>query len=142
CERCELPDLEPLTITDLKRQFEDSFGKGAVALKADPEKEMVKVTVTTPDGELNGAIKVHPVGEVEEEQEVKPKFLPLPVCLPADPELVWVLARTENLSPDEACIMLNKVQDDFWASKAGQKLIRDRVDRSFPEFVARVPSKL
>jgi hypothetical protein len=35
---------------------------------------------------------------------------------------------------------LTKVQEDFWASKAGQKMIRDRVERSFPEFVARVPA--
>jgi hypothetical protein len=26
----------------------------------------------------------------------------------------------------------------FWASKSGQKLLRDRVERSFPEFIARV----
>jgi hypothetical protein len=27
---------------------------------------------------------------------------------------------------------------EFWASKTGQKLIRDRAERNFPEFIARV----
>src|SRR4051812_12301318 len=70
------------------------------------------------------------------------KFVPFPVCLPTDPELVWMLGKRENLTAEEAGILLSKVEDEFWASKAGQKLIRDRVERSFPEFVARVPSKM
>ena len=45
-------------------------------------------------------------------------------------------------TPDEAGIALSKAQDDFWASKTGQKLLRDRVERCFPEFISRVPSKL
>ena len=44
------------------------------------------------------------------------------------------------MSPYEAGIALAKVEEEFWASKTGQKLIRDRVDKSFPEFVARVPA--
>ena len=68
--------------------------------------------------------------------------MPFPVALPGDPELIWALAKRENLSSDEAAIALTKTEDEFWASKIGQKLIRDRVERSFPEFVARVPAGL
>ena len=50
------------------------------------------------------------------------------------------LAKRENMTNEEAGLALNKVEADFWASKAGQKLIRDRVDRTFPEFIARVPA--
>ena len=66
--------------------------------------------------------------------------MPFPASLPGDPELIWALAKRENMTNDEAGIALNKIEDDFWASKTGQKLIRDRVDRSFPEFIARVPA--
>jgi hypothetical protein len=42
------------------------------------------------------------------------------------------------MSPAEAGIALTKLEEDFWASKAGQKMLRDRVERTFPEFIARV----
>ena len=35
---------------------------------------------------------------------------------------------------------LTKAGEAFWASKTGQKLLRDRVERSFPEFIARAPA--
>lgn len=141
CEKCELPDLEPETVAGVKQQFEGSFGKGAVALLPNPEKEMLHVEVQLPDATFTGTVKVRPVGEVEEDQEVKLKFVSFPVALPADPELIWTLAKKENMTADEAAITLNKIQDDFWASKMGQKCLRDRVERTFAEFVARVPSK-
>ena len=62
------------------------------------------------------------------------------MCLPGDKELVWMLAKRENLSAEEAGMALTKAEEDFWGSKTGQKLLRDRVERSFPEFIARVPS--
>jgi hypothetical protein len=64
------------------------------------------------------------------------------VALPSDPELVWMLAKRENLNPEEAAVTLAKVEEEFWASKSGQKLIRDRVERTFAEFVSRVPAKM
>jgi len=66
------------------------------------------------------------------------KLVPFPVCLPGDKELVWLLAKRENLTPEEAGIALSKLEENFWASKTGQKLIRDRVERNFSEFIARV----
>ena len=141
CEKCELPDLKAATISEVKEQFETSFGKGAVTVKPDAEKESLKVEVNVGEDTFQGTVKVRPVGEIDEEQEVPLKFVPFPVCLPSDPELVWVLGRHENLTPDEGCIKLTKLQEDFWASKTGQKLLKDRVERSFPEFISRAPSK-
>jgi hypothetical protein len=34
------------------------------------------------------------------------------------------------------------LEEEFWASKTGQKLLGDRVERSFPEFIARVAGGL
>jgi hypothetical protein len=141
CEKVELPDLKAATVSEVKQQFEASFGKGAVTVKPDGEKEALKVEVNVGEDTFQGIVKVRPVGEINEEQEVPLKFIPFPVCLPADPELVWVLGRHETLTPDEGCIKLTKLQEDFWASKTGQKLLKDRVERSFPEFISRAPSK-
>lgn len=46
------------------------------------------------------------------------------------------------MTPDEAVIALSKAQEGYWESKGGQKSLRDRVERSFPEFMNRVPSKM
>ena len=45
-----------------------------------------------------------------------------------------------NMTPEEGGVALTKIEDDFWASKMGQKLIRDRVERCFSEFIARAPA--
>ena len=98
-----------------------------------------------PDGrQFSSQIKVNPNALTEEniEEEIVLKFIPAPVSLPGDPELVWYLARRETMTPDELGIALEKLEDDYWASKAGQKLIRKGTERSFPEFVARVPSAM
>ena len=143
CTRVELPDLKPATVMEVKRQFAASFGEGKVSVKADPEEESLNVEIKLPDTTLTSRIKVGAVAtEESDEQEITLKFISFPVCLPSDPELIWTLAKRENLMADEAGMLLAKVQEDFWASKSGQKLIRDRVERSFPEFISRVPSKM
>ncbi|MGZ8938025.1 MAG: hypothetical protein ACXW32_02310 [Limisphaerales bacterium] len=144
CSRAEMPDLETQTVAEIQRQFEESFGKGSVSVVAHPKKQAVTVEVVM-DGEvLEGVVKVGATsnGEADEDQEFKPKFVPFPVSLESDPELVWTLARGENLTPEEAAITLAKAQEDFWASKQGQKLIRDRVEKTFAEFVSRAPAKM
>jgi len=143
CSSAEVPDLEAASVQEIQRQFEESFGKGAVSIIPHPKKQAATVEVIV-DGEvLEGVVKVgvNGNGEADEEQEFKPKFVPFPVSLESDPELVWSLGRGENLTPEEAAITLTKTQEDFWASKQGQKLLRDRVERNFAEFVSRVPSK-
>jgi hypothetical protein len=143
CERCELPDLEPKTLAEVTGQFEQSFGKGKVSVVPRPAKQAATVEIVMPDESFEGVIKVKAANSEEsEEPEFKPKLVPFPVCLPGDPELVWILGRAETLGPDEACRALLKAQDDFWGSKAGQKLLRDRVERSFPEFILRAPGKM
>ncbi len=146
CSRVELPDLEAKTIAEVKAQLAASFGDGDVTLKPDKKEKTLQVEVSLPDGtQFSSEIKVGAVSadaQEEGEPEVTLKFVPFPVSLPGDKELVWLLAKRENLSPDEAGIALSKVEEEFWASKTGQKLIRDRVEKCFPEFIARVPGGL
>jgi hypothetical protein len=143
CQRAELMDLKAESIDEVKEQFEASFGKGAVSIVPHPGKKAASVEVVTPNGTFEGVIKVN--GSVEkngDDGEARPKFVPFPVALEADPELIWMLARDERMTPDEASVALGKAQDGFWESKAGQQHLRDRVERAFPEFIAKAPSKL
>jgi hypothetical protein len=142
CAKVELPDLEAKTIDDVKLQLNAAFGDGDLTIKPDRSEKNLAVEVALPDGtQLSTTIPVRPVAPEESgEQEVALKFVSFPVSLPGDPELIWSLAKRENMSPDEAGIALSKAQDDFWASKTGQKLLRDRVERCFPEFISRAPA--
>jgi hypothetical protein len=142
CTRVELRDLEPKSIEEVQKQLKQSFGESDITLKPNKKEKTLAVEIGLPDGtQLAGEIRVNPDGTppVSEEQEITLKFIPFPVCMPGDKELVWMLAKRENLSPDEAGIALSKAEEEFWASKTGQKLLRDRVERSFPEFISRVP---
>ena len=142
CEKVELPDLEPQTVQSVQKQFSETFADGDVVIKPNKKEKTLSVEVSLPDGnQFSSEIKVRPLApEASDEQEIALKFVPFPVCLPGDQELVWLLAKRESMTPDEAGIALTKIEDDFWASKTGQKLIRDRVDRCFPEFIARAPA--
>jgi len=143
CTRVELPDLEPKSIAAVKTQLAAAFGEGDVTLKPDRKEKTLAVEVALADGgQFSGQIPVNPNAgaELSEEQEISLKFIPFPVSLPGDAELVWLLAKHENLSSEEAGIALSKVEEDYWASKSGQKALRDRVERIFPEFISRVPA--
>jgi len=143
CAKVELPDLEPKSLEEVKTQLAASFGQGDVTLKPNRKEKSVAVEVSLTDGtQFSGEIKVNPNAgaEASEEQEITLKFVPFPVCLPGDKELVWLLGKRENMSPEEGGMALTKAEQEFWASKTGQKLLRDRVERSFPEFIARVPA--
>jgi len=144
CAKIELPDLEQKTVEDVKLQLAASFGDGDITVKPNKKEKSLTVEVSMPDGgQFSSEVKVGPVAAADsEEQEVTLKFVPFPVCLPGDTELIWFLAKRENLSPEEGGIALSKIEEEFWASKTGQKLIRDRVERNFPEFIARVPAGL
>lgn len=142
CKRTELPDLEKKTLNEVKEQFEASFGKGTVSVVPHTAKEAVTIEVETPDGIFEGVIKVGAnVGDGEGDDELKATFVPFPVAMETDPELVWMLARDERMTPSDAAIALTKAQENFWESKAGQQHLRKRVERTFPEFIAKVPSK-
>jgi hypothetical protein len=144
CDRIPLPDLEAKTLEEVKQQLVAGFGDVDMEIEPDESGKSLAVDVSLPDGtQFHKIIPVRPVApEASEEEEVTLKFVSLPVSLPGDPELIWALAKRENMTNEEAAIALTKIEDDFWASKAGQKLLKDRVDRTFPEFIARVPAGL
>lgn len=144
CERIPLPDLETKTLEEVKAQLIAGFGEADLDIEPNEDGKGLRVDVSLPDGtQFHSRILVRPLApEGSDEPEVTLKFVPFPVALPGDPEMIWALAKRENLNPDEAAIALTKIEDEFWASKTGQKLIQDRVERSFPEFIARVPAGL
>ena len=86
---------------------------------------------------MSNRVKVDPTVA---EEEVKVPFVPFPVSLPEDPELVWLLARREDLGPDEAARSVAKIEEEFWATKKGQQLQRDHVEKTFAEFIVHVPA--
>ena len=142
CERIELPNLEEKTLEEVKAQLLAGFGDADLEIEPNEDGKGLRVDVSLPDGtQFHSRILVRPPGaETGDEQEITMKFVAFPVALPGDAEMIWALAKRENMTNDEAGIALNKIEDEFWASKTGQKLIKDRVERSFPEFVARVPA--
>ncbi len=143
CKRTELPDLDKKSIEDVKKQFEESFGKGTVAVVPHPGKKALTVEVETPNGIFEGVVNVGAKVEIDPEagEAEKITFIPFPVAMETDPELIWMLGRDERLSPEEAAISLAKAQESFWESKAGQEHLSKRTERTFPEFIAKVPSK-
>jgi hypothetical protein len=142
CERIALPDLEEKTLEEVKQQLVAGFGDADLDLEPNEDGKGLRVDVSLPDGtQFHSRILVRPNGpEESDEPEVTLKFVAFPACMPGDQELIWALAKRENMTNDEAAIALTKIEDDFWASKTGQKLLRDRVERSFAEFIARVPA--
>jgi len=142
CERIELPDLEAKTLEEVKQQLIAGFGDADLEIEPNDDGKGLRVDVSLPDGtQFHSRIPVRPPGAAtSDEQEITMKFVAFPVALPGDQELIWELAKRENMTNEEAGIALTKIEDDFWASKTGQKLLKDRVERSFPEFIARVPS--
>jgi hypothetical protein len=143
CERIALPDLEAKTLEEVKQQFAAGFGDADMDIEPAEDGKALNVDVSLPDGtQFHSRIPVRAVAPETDEPEITLKFTAFPVALPGDPELIWALAKREDLTNDEAAIALTKIEDDFWASKAGQKLLKDRVERSFPEFIARVPAGL
>lgn len=139
CEKGSLPDLQPETVAQLQTQLAGNFGEANVAITPEEKGDAVAVEIVLPDRVITSTLKVRPEG-AEDEEEVKPPFVPFPVSLPEDPELIWALARREDLGPDEAARSLAKIEEEFWATKGGQKLLRDRTERSFAEFIAHVPA--
>jgi hypothetical protein len=134
--------LEPKTLEEVKQQLVAGFGDADLDIEPNEDGKGLRVDVSLPDGtQFHSRILVRPPGAAgSDEQEITLKFVSFPVALPGDAEMLWALAKRENMTNDEAAIALTKIEDEFWASKAGQKLIKDRVEKSFPEFIARVPA--
>jgi len=139
CEKGSLENLEPETIEALRSQLVASFGEAAnVIITPNEEGDAVAIEIEFPDRTLSSQLKVGP-STLNEETEKMP-MVPFPVALPDDPELVWLLARRENFGPDEAARALSTIQEEFWATEKGLKLIKARVEKSFAEFIANVPA--
>ena len=138
CEKGSLPDAEPATVAEFQNQLEGNFGAENVVVTPQEDGSAVAVEIALPDHIVNTLVKV--VAPGAEEEEVEAPYIPFPASLPADPELVWMLARRENLGPDEAVRTLANIQEEFWASTKGQLLQREGVARSFAEFISNVPA--
>lgn len=137
CDSGAIPDLEPETVATLQNELAAQFGEENVVVTPDEEGKAVAVEIALPDRTISSQVKVDPDAAVE---EVKVPFVAYPVTLVEDPELVWMLGRREDLGPDEAARALGKIQEEFWATKKGQQLQRDGVERSFAEFIINVPA--
>ena len=133
----KLRSLEAAEVYDVKKMMSDVFPEEAVAIHPVVEENCLKIAVELPEGTLEGRFQVEP----EDPKPPKPVFAPFPVCLTADPGLVWEMGRAESLlSETEARIALNNVEDEFWTSKKGLKLLKMHVERTFAEFIERVPT--
>lgn len=139
CEKESLPDLEPTTVADLQGQLAVNFGEDNVTVTPVEDGTALQVEIALPDGVVNRLVKVAPPGSANDAEPTSP-FVPFPVCLPGDPELVWVLGRRENFASEEAARSLSKIEEEFWATKTGQKLQREGVERTFAEFISNVPA--
>lgn len=139
-EKGTVPDATPQTVAELQEQIAATFGGDAeVNVTPDEEGKGVGIEITLPDRTISSEIKVGP-GATEEDGLPKAPFVPFPVTLPTDSELVWVLARREDLGPDEAARALAGIEEAFWSSKAGQQFQRKGGEKTFAEFIANVPS--
>lgn len=143
CRVCPLPDLEEETVKVVASRFEEVFGKDNLEIAVDKEGEKLIVELTLGRTSMNSEIAVNerPLDETDE-PEVKLKYVAFPVALPGDKELVWLMAKKENMSSEEAGIALASVQTEFWETKSGQNQLRKGAERSFPEFINRVPAKM
>lgn len=138
CTEGSLPNLEPETVKEFREQLVSKFTNADVRVEPSEKGDAVAIEIELPDRKITNRLKVVPPGE--EEEDVKAKFVPLPVALPEDPTLFWILARREDLGPDEAGILLTSAEEEFWETKAGLKLQKDRVEKTFAEFIANVPA--
>jgi hypothetical protein len=137
CETGAVPDAEPATVAELQSELAGKFGEKNVAIVADENGAGLEIEIALPDRTVSSRVKVDPAVA---EEEVKVPFVPFPVALPEDPELVWVLARLENLGPDEAMRALASIEEEFWATKKGQQLQREGTEKTFADFIIHVPA--
>lgn len=137
-EKGSLPDCEPATVEEFSNQLKGNFGQENVVVTPQEDGAAVAVEIALPDHIVNSLVNV--VAPGTEEAEVKVPYVPFPVAMPDDPDLIWSLARRENLGPDEGVRALLNIQEEFWATKKGQVLQREGVTASFAEFIANIPA--
>lgn len=139
CAEGSLPDTEPATLAEFKGRLEETFGAEKVTLAPAEKGDAVSIEIALPDRTVSNRLRIVPPGTVEEDDS-KAVYVPLPISLPDDPDLVWLLARREDFPPDEAARALAAIEKEFWETKAGLKLQKEKVEKSFAEFIANVPA--
>ena len=142
CADGSIPDLQPTTVANLQNDLGATFGDENVQVIPEDTGDAVAVEIKLADRTMSSRLKVQSPDAPVEEEELKARFVPFPVALPEDPDLLWVFGRREDLAPEEAMRALASIEEEFWASKGGLKLQKDRVDRSFAEFVINVPASM
>ncbi len=138
CEDGALPNIEPDTMQEFEREMASKFGEENVEITPDEEGKKVAVEITLPDRTVTSEVRVD--ATIANEEEIKVPFVPFPVSLPEDPELVWAMARREDLGPDEASRALAEIEAEFWETKKGLELQKKRVEKCFAEFIVHVPA--
>lgn len=138
CEAGALPNIEPDTMQEFEREMASKFGEENVQITPDEEGKKVAVEITLPDRTVTSEVRVD--ATIANEEEIKVPFVPFPVSLPEDPELVWAMARREDLGPDEATRALAEIEAEFWETKKGLELQKKRVEKCFAEFIVHVPA--
>ena len=138
CETGALPDLAPETVAGFERELVAQFGAENVELTQDENGKGVGVAIELTDRVINSRVKVDPT--ITEEQPVPAPFVPFPVALPEDQELVWILGRREDFGPEEAARALLKIEEEFWQTKKGIQLQKGGADKTFAEFIEHVPA--
>ena len=132
-----LKSLAASELYEVKRFMTEVFPTEPVVIAPNEKEGTLTVSVELEEGKLEGKFVVEP----EEAAENTPKFEPFTVCLTGDPGVVWIFARTENLSEPEARMALNSIEETFWLSKKGLKLMK-LSQRTFEVFVENVPAGL
>lgn len=138
CEKGGLPNLEPETVADFERELGDKFGADKVEITQDESGSSVAVAIELPDRVVQSRVKVDPA--LAEEEPTPAPFVPFPVVLPEDPELVWVLGRREDFSAEESARALAKIEEEFWETKKGLELQSSGIDKCFAEFIIHIPA--
>jgi hypothetical protein len=138
CEKGGLPNLEPETVAEFQRELGDQFGADKVEIVQDESGSSVSVAIELPERVVESRVKVDPA--LAEEEPTPSPFVPFPVVLPEDPELVWILGRREDFSAEEASRALAKIEEEFWQTKKGLELQKAGTDKCFAEFIIHVPA--
>lgn len=138
CAEGALPGFEEETLREFRAQMETKFGEGNVMLAPDEVAKDVFVELKLADRTVENRVKVDATIALEE--AIKVPFVPFPVSLPEDPELAWMLARQEDLGPDEAARALANIEAEFWETRKGLELQKKRVEKCFAEFIIHVPA--
>ncbi len=139
CQEGSIPDTEPTTVEELKNQLATNFTEANIEIIPEEDGKAVAVEIQLPEQVLSNKVRIIPADQLEEE-EAKVPMVPFPVSLPEDPENVWFLARREDFAATEAARSLSSIEEEFWATKAGYKVLKDAGERTFADFIANVPA--